>query len=77
VPSYLVETYSPLSRAAEVEAAIARLAGSRSAVRHVRATFVPEDEICFHLFEGPSLEAIRETLMRAAICYERIVEAVE
>jgi hypothetical protein len=77
VPSYLVETNSPLSRAAEVEAALARLAGSRLAVRHLRATFVPEDETCFHLLEGSSREAVREALTRAGIAYERIVEAVE
>jgi hypothetical protein len=77
VPSYLVETYAPLGRADEVEAALARLANGREAVRHLRATFVPEDETCFHLVEAPSLEAVREALQRAAIPYERIVEAVE
>ncbi|TMK33123.1 MAG: DUF4242 domain-containing protein [Actinobacteria bacterium] len=46
-------------------------------VRHLRVTFVPEDETCFHVIEGPSREAVHEALTRAAIAYERIVEAIE
>lgn len=35
------------------------------------------DETCFHLFEGPSAEAISELSRRAAIEYERIVEVLQ
>lgn len=77
MPSYLVETYTPASRSAEVQAAVARIADGRGVVRHLRATLVPEDETCFHLLQGPSLEAVREALRSADIAYERIVEAVE
>lgn len=77
MPSYLVERYVASSRGADVEAAIAGIAASGGRVRHLRATFVPEDETCFHMIEAPSLEVVREALKRAAITYERIVEAVE
>jgi Nickel responsive protein SCO4226-like len=74
MPSYLVERYLPASRSRDAST----LAELRAAdVRHVRATFVPEDETCFDVVEAPSREAVREALERAAIAYERIVEAVE
>jgi hypothetical protein len=71
MPSYLVERYLPAG-AADVE-----LHMRSPAVRFVSTTFVPEDETCFHIVEAPSREAVREALRRAAIAYERIVEAVE
>jgi len=43
----------------------------------VRSTFLPEDEVCLHVFEAPSLQAAGEVSRRAAIAYDRIVEAVE
>jgi hypothetical protein len=76
VPNYLVERYLPAVRAADVEVAIAALAAT-GGIRHIRATFVPEDETCFHVIEASSREAVRDALTRAAITFERIVEAVE
>ena len=38
--------------------------------------FVPEDETCFVLCEAASAEAVRETVRRAALTFERIAEAV-
>ena len=75
MPSYLVERYLPASRRDDADAAVAALAAG--GVRHMRLTFVPEDETCFHVVEGPSREAVREALKQAAISYERIVEAFE
>jgi hypothetical protein len=77
VPSYLVELYSPASRAAEVRAGVDRLTSGGGPVRHLRATFIPTDETCFHVLEAPSLDAARQALEQAAIDYERIVEATE
>lgn len=77
MPHYLVETYVPPSREAEAREGFARIAAGRGPVRHLRATFVPEDEQCFHFVEAPSLDAVREALTVAAIPYERIVEATE
>jgi hypothetical protein len=82
--TYLVEAYLPRARASELGEATARLsaaapASSRPPVRarYLRSTFVPEDEICFHVFEAVSAEAVREAGERAAVTFDRIVEARE
>ncbi len=82
--SYLVEFYVPRSRARDVHAAghrarvvAERLSREGMLVRHVRTTFVPDDETCFHLFEAASEEAVGEVCRRAGIGSARIVAAVE
>lgn len=84
MPSYLVESYHSRRDEAELAPASARardaaetLSRGGIEVRYVRWTFVPEDEICLHLIEAPSLETVREALALAAISYVRIVEAVD
>jgi hypothetical protein len=84
MPSYLVESYLARTRADELATAtsLARRAAAamRSEgipVRHVRSTFLAEDEVCFHFFEAPSVEAAGEVSRRAAIAYDRITEAIE
>jgi Nickel responsive protein SCO4226-like len=44
-------------------------------VRYLRSTFVPQEEKCFCLFEGDSVEAIKTAQERAGLPYDRIVEA--
>jgi hypothetical protein len=58
VPRYLVEAYVPRSQVQEAEAAGHRaraaaeqLSREGTAVRHVRTTFLPDDEMCFHVFD--------------------------
>jgi hypothetical protein len=84
VPSYLVETYVPRARAAELPAAAVRaeeaaalVAADGLFVRFLRSTFVPTDELCFLTFEADSAAVVAEVTKRAAIDFERIVEAVE
>jgi len=84
MPSYLVESYLSLTRATELAATTSKARQTAEAmsregipVRHVRATFLAEDEVCLHLFEAPSAEAAGEASRRAAIAYNRIVEAIE
>jgi hypothetical protein len=82
VTSFLVEAYAPASSSiAEIEAR-ARLAASelsrgRTPVRYVRTIYVPEDQMCFHIFEGPSVEAVRVASDLAGLSAQRIVEALE
>ena len=59
MPSYLVETYLPRGRVQERAAGErrARLGGRRAGrlrVRFERSIHVPEDEICFYVFDAPS-----------------------
>ncbi len=81
---YLVEAYSPKSSREDLGSLVARArrasAGMRRDgidVRYLRPILVPEDEICFHLFEAPSAEAVGEASRRAQLVYERIVETAE
>jgi hypothetical protein len=46
-------------------------------VRYVRTTFLPGDETLLHSFEAPSAAALQHAAQRAALHYERIIEAVE
>ncbi len=84
MPRYLVEAYVPHSRAQDALAAGRRaraLARELSLeglpVRHVRTTFLPDDETCFHFFEASSLETVGELCRRAGIESPRIVPTVE
>ena len=45
-------------------------------IRYLRSIFVPGEEKCFCLLEGPSEEAVKEANERAEIPLERIVEAM-
>ena len=82
--TFLVETYLSRAQAGELDDTVARLRAaaemtspSGDAVRYLRSTFVPEDETCFHVLEGPSLRAIAIVSERAALSPIRIVEAQE
>jgi len=46
-------------------------------VRFVRSIFVPKDEICFFVFEAMSASAVEAACGRAALRFERVVEAIE
>jgi Nickel responsive protein SCO4226-like len=78
VAKYLVELYSPTAGSGDLPSAAARarskeVARSRQEVRYLRSIFVPGDELCFLLYEGPSAEAVAEAVRQAAITFDRIV----
>jgi hypothetical protein len=79
MPSYLVEAYvaDSLSARAEMREQAERAAALGKGVRYVRTTFLPTDEVALHLFEAPSVAALRRAGRLAALHYERIVEAVD
>jgi hypothetical protein len=83
MPSYLIESYLPRSRTGELGAVADRLRraaemltdeGAR--VRHLRSTFVPDDELCLHLLEAESAAMVGEASRRAAIEPARVVQAL-
>jgi hypothetical protein len=79
MPRYLLEAYvadSP-SAYADMRELARRAASSSRGVHYLRTTFLPTDEVALHLFEAPSIEALRRAGRRAALNYERIVEAIE
>jgi Nickel responsive protein SCO4226-like len=55
--------------------AVEDLAREGVTVRWIRSVYVAEDDTCLLVFEAPSPEAVGEASRRAALEYERIVEA--
>jgi hypothetical protein len=53
-----------------------RMSANGTNVAYLRSTFLPQDESCFCLFEGESLEAVQHANESAGLPFERIVEAV-
>jgi hypothetical protein len=84
VDHYLVELYLPRRDQSALAAAAMRaravsdqLASEGTHVRYVLTIFVPVDEVCFHLFEAESAEAVARATERASISSARIVGAVQ
>jgi hypothetical protein len=83
VPSYLVETYLARSRAGERAARERRarstakeLTDGCTPVRFDRSIYVPEDEICFFVFDAPSGRDVVLAAERAELDPIRVVEAI-
>ena len=70
MPSFLVETY--LAR----DSAPAELTQQSSRVRFDRSIHIPEDEICFYVFDAQSARDVARAAKRAGLDPIRIVEAV-
>lgn len=83
MPTFLVELYVPrpgaarlLEAARRLRVAAAELRGEGVRVRYLRSLAVPGDELCFHLVESASADAVAELSRRAALSGVRIVEAL-
>ena len=83
MPSYLVETYLARGQAGERAARERRarsvaeeLTQERTRVRFDRSIHVPEDEICFYVFDAPSARHAEEAARRAGLDPIRVVEAI-
>ncbi|TFY97520.1 DUF4242 domain-containing protein [Ramlibacter rhizophilus] len=82
--TYLVERSLPGISMDQLSAAQQRAiqtAGEMSAqgtpVRYVRSTFVPDSGQCMCLFEGSSAEDVKRLNEKAAIPFDRVVEAMD
>ncbi len=80
---YVVERYLPgitpdqlTAAAGSAKSTTAAMTQEGTPVRYLRSTFIPGEEKCFCLFEGPSADAVRTANDRAQLPYERIVEAM-
>ena len=83
MPSYLVETYLARGRAGEraardqqARAAAGELTQERTPVRFACSIYIPEDEICFFVFDAPSGRDAALVAHRAQLDPVRVVEAV-
>lgn len=84
MPSFLVESYVAHATGTDIKvlAALAEagaVASARSglAVRHKRSFLAPDDDICFHIFEAPSRQAVERMTEVANFDHERITEVIE
>jgi hypothetical protein len=83
VPSYLVETFLPRGGAGERAArerrarwAAEKLTREGTCVRLGHTIHVPEDEICFFVFDAPSVRDAALAAQLAELGPLRVVEAV-
>ena len=83
MPSYLVEPYLTRGRTDEritserrARTAAAELAQGSRLVRFDHSIHVPEDEICFYVFDAPSARDAALAARRAGLDPLRVVEAV-
>ena len=80
---FLIEVFTPRTNAGELTTAecrarlaARRLSGADGEVRYVRATYVPEDETCFFVFDAPSGRHAALVAQQAGLDPIRVVEAV-
>jgi uncharacterized protein DUF4242 len=75
---YTVELRLPDAGCADVQqaAARARNAATEDGVRFLRSIYVPEDEACFLLYEGPSAEAVKAAAHSANLAPRRVDAAL-
>ena len=83
MPSYLVETYLARGRAGEraarerrARSAADELTQGSERIRFERSIHVPEDEICFFVFDAESGADAALVAQRAGLDPLRVVEAV-
>jgi hypothetical protein len=83
VPSYLIETYLARGQAGErasrerrARSAAEELTRESTRVRFERSIHVPDDEICFFVFDAPSGRDAALVAQRAELDPIRVVEAV-
>ena len=83
MPSYLVETYLARGQAGELPArerracsAAEELTQENTRVRFARSIHVPEDEICFYVFDAPTARDAAHAAERAGLDPIRVVEAI-
>jgi hypothetical protein len=83
VTQFLVEVFTPRTTAGSLATSERRaklaargLSTADGELRFVRATYIPEDEICFFVFDAPSVREAALVAQRAGLEPIRVVEAV-
>ncbi len=83
MPKFMVERHLPGITADQLSAAAtraktttARMTEEGTPIRYLRSTFIPGEDKCFCLVDGPSAESVEQANQRAEIPFERVVEAL-
>jgi len=80
MPNYLLELYLPHNGALDPEAlamGARRAAEQDRGVRYVRSFVLPEEELCFHVFDAATPALVAEAASRLGMPFERVVEVLE
>ncbi len=75
LPGFTSEQVSAAARSAKQ--ATTQMSSEGTPIRYLRSIFVPGEDKCYCLFDGPSAEAVREANERANLPFQRIVEALQ
>ena len=77
----MAETYAPASSGgsavSDVQDAVQDLRDEGLPIRHLRSILIPDDEMCFHVFDAPSAASVSDVGRRAGIPFERIMPITE
>ncbi len=83
MPNYMVERTLPGYSVEQVAGAADRarkitavMTGEGTPVRYLRSTFIPGEDKCYCLFDGPSPDIVQTANDRAGLPVDRIVEVV-
>jgi hypothetical protein len=79
VAQFLAEAYRPTGNRSSLAADTARLhaaAGRLERVELLSTLYVPEDEVCFFLFESDSVELVAEASRIARLGFDRVQPVV-
>jgi Nickel responsive protein SCO4226-like len=83
VPTYLVERYWPgvtsellLEARDRGRQVMQQMNAERTPVREISCILVPDEEVVFSVYDGPSAAVVRQFNERARIPVSRIVEAI-
>jgi Protein of unknown function (DUF4242) len=57
-------------------ARLVRICAESDGVRYLHSTYLPTEDTCFCVFEGPSQEAVRAVNAAAHFALDRITDAV-
>jgi hypothetical protein len=76
VPLFVVERFLPALTPEGVQAQAQRDQAA-AGIRHLRTTYLRDDELCFSLFEADSSETVRRANDEIGMPYERITEAID
>lgn len=83
MPTFIVERHLPgiseeqlVAAATRAKRTTAQMTEEGTPIRYLFSNFIPGEERCFCLFEGPTVDAVRRANERAQIPFERILAAL-
>lgn len=81
--AFLVERYLPATAAGSLAPSVARVAricadqdAAAGAVRYVQSIYLPDEDICFCVFQAPSSDAVRAVNDAGHFGLDRVARAV-